>query len=105
MNVALVVLNSTDVAPQRFVPVMTTIVARRGRSVGENDVIVGAAAAVTREVDRAAGVRVPSAFVTMTSPCRSSQPHGTVVVIEVSLDDGERRGRPVERDRGRRPVR
>jgi hypothetical protein len=80
---AAVVLNRTCVAPQKFVPVMVTAVPT-GPPAGANDVIVGAADAVT--VKSSAAVFADAMpLLTMTSSAAIAAPHGTDVVIDVSL--------------------
>jgi hypothetical protein len=82
---AAVALNRTCVAPQKFVPVMTTLVPT-GPLVGVNDVIVGATAAETVKLSRAPlSTDGPVPFVTLTSPSPVVAAQGTVAVIEVSL--------------------
>jgi len=72
--VAVVELNTT-VAPQRFVPVMMTLVPT-GPLTGKNEPIVGAVAAVTSKL--AALSSFPSVFATLMGP--STAPHGTTAV-------------------------
>jgi hypothetical protein len=72
--------NLTAVAPVKFVPSITTS-APTGPEVGENDVIVGAPAAVT--VKFWALVPVPPGVVTLIFPVVA--PEGTVAVICVSV--------------------
>ena len=81
--VAEVFLNFTSVAPERFVPVMTTEVPT-GPLIGTNDVIVGAGGVpVTSKL--ATLVAVPAEVVTLIGP--STAPDGTVVVICVPSGD------------------
>ena len=78
--VALVFLNFTSVAPVKFVPVITTEVPP-GPLFGTNDVIVGAAGAVTVKLGPL--VAVPNGFVTLIWPVVA--PDGTVAVIAVPV--------------------
>jgi hypothetical protein len=73
-------LKLTEVAPQRFVPVIVTEVPGAPDG-GANDVIVGAPAAVTSKFVRL--VAFPPGFMTVIGP--SLAPHGTEAVICVSL--------------------
>ena len=81
--VAVVALNFTPVlvVPQKFVPVMTTV-APIAPLVGENDRMVGAAAAAA--VKLAALVPLPSASIT-TNCAVPVEPAGTAAVNCVSL--------------------
>jgi hypothetical protein len=81
--VAAVVLNVTTVAPQKFVPVMITLVDPAVPAVGLNDVIVFNPAAVAVKALPAPVGDVPDAFVTVTFPVVA--PQGTVVVMLVAL--------------------
>src|SRR5439155_5410873 len=76
--VALVPLNFTDVAPVRFVPVITTLVPT-GPLVGEKLVIVGAGAVTVKLL---ALVAVPPGVVTEIAPVVA--PAGTVAVTCVA---------------------
>jgi hypothetical protein len=76
-----VALNTT-VAPQRFVPVIVTLVPT-GPLVGVNDEIVGASVAKTSKLSLATSVDVPSPFVTLTLVAPVAAPHGTVAVSVV----------------------
>ena len=75
-------MNTTCDAPQRFVPVMATLVPT-GPLVGVNDVIVGASDARTSKLSLATSVDVPSLFVTLTLVAPVTAPHGTVAVSVV----------------------
>jgi hypothetical protein len=77
-TVALVLLNRTCVAPQKFAPVTDTIVPATPEA-GLNDEIVGAGAAVTVNADDAAGA---SPFPTTTLPVVA--PQGTEVLSVVA---------------------
>jgi hypothetical protein len=81
--VARVALNRTCDVPQKFVPVMVTTVPT-GPPPGVNDVIVGAAEAVTVKSSVAVFVDA-TPLLTMMSPRPNGAAHGTDVVIEVSL--------------------
>ena len=79
--VAVVVLNFTTVAPQKFVPVIVTTVVPAVPAVGVNDVIVGAVAARTVKSSLVPLFGdVPSAFVTVTFAVPVAAAHGTVAV-------------------------
>jgi hypothetical protein len=78
VNVAETPWNVTLVAPVKFVPVIVTVVPT-GPEVGEKEVIVGLAAAVT--VKFCELVAIPSGVVTLIGPVVA--PEGTVVVILV----------------------
>jgi hypothetical protein len=78
VNVAETPWNVTLVAPVKFVPVIVTVVPT-GPEVGEKEVIVGGAAAVTVKFWELAAV--PSGVVTLIGPVVA--PEGTVVVMLV----------------------
>jgi hypothetical protein len=78
VNVAEAPWNVTLVAPVKFVPVIVTVVPT-GPEVGEKEVTVGGAAAVTVKFWELAAV--PSGVVTLIGPVVA--PEGTVVVILV----------------------
>lgn len=78
VKLALTPLNFTDVAPSKFVPFTVTVVPT-GPDVGENEVIDGAAVAVTMKSDEL--VAVPSGVVTEMGPVVA--PLGTVALILV----------------------
>jgi len=85
VKLALMPLNFTDVAPSKFVPFTVTVVPT-GPDVGENEVIDGAAVAVTTKSDEL--VAVPSGVVTEMGPV--VVPLGTVALIlvfELTVND------------------
>jgi hypothetical protein len=81
VNVAETLLNVTEVAPVRLVPVITTDVPT-GPVVGVNDVIVGQVVFVTVKVPK---VSVPSAFVTSAAPVVVPVPTTAVIVVAESI--------------------